>query len=181
MSCRVPRAYLAAACLLWLAGCEPATKGGPSFRAAVNDTASFPETTASVPSTTSPAEATADVTGSVYARAPRAVIPGSIPPGPLSAYDDPGDRLALGKRQFREGNYGLAEANFRRVVEEENVPAQRKAEAWVGLAASYDRLKRFDLADRAYDAAVEFSAPRRRSSTTTASRTSCAATFGGRA
>ncbi len=26
----------------------------------------------------------------------------------------------------------------------------RDADAWVGLAASYDRLKRFDLADRAY-------------------------------
>jgi Flp pilus assembly protein TadD len=26
----------------------------------------------------------------------------------------------------------------------------RDAEAWLGLAASYDRLKRFDLADRAY-------------------------------
>ena len=28
------------------------------------------------------------------------------------------------------------------------------AESWVGLAASYDRLKRFDLADRAYAQAV---------------------------
>jgi len=36
----------------------------------------------------------------------------------------------------------------------ENIPAQRKAEAWVGLGASYDRLKRFDLADRAYKAAI---------------------------
>jgi hypothetical protein len=153
MSCRVPRAFLAVACLLCLAACEPVTKGGPSFRAAVNDTAPNPETTASVPSAP-PAQAAADVTGSVYAPVPRALPPGSTPPGPWSATEDPLDKLALGKRQFREGNYGLAEANFRRVVEEENVPAQRKAEAWVGLAASYDRLKRFDLADRAYDAAV---------------------------
>jgi len=28
------------------------------------------------------------------------------------------------------------------------------AEAWVGLAASYDRLHRFDLADRAYAEAI---------------------------
>ena len=28
---------------------------------------------------------------------------------------------------------------------------RRNAEAWLGLAASYDQLKRFDLADRAYD------------------------------
>jgi Flp pilus assembly protein TadD len=40
------------------------------------------------------------------------------------------------------------------VLERENVPAQRKAEAWIGLAASYDRLKRFELADRAYKAAI---------------------------
>ena len=30
----------------------------------------------------------------------------------------------------------------------------RDAEAWVGLAASYDRLRRFDLADRAYRGAI---------------------------
>ena len=43
-------------------------------------------------------------------------------------------------------NFGLAEKHFRRAVELH----PRDAEAWVGLAASYDRLKRFDLADRAY-------------------------------
>ena len=31
----------------------------------------------------------------------------------------------------------------------------KDAEAWVGLAASYDRLKRFDLADRAYGQATK--------------------------
>ena len=81
------------------------------------------------------------------------------PPGPLSAFQDPNDELALGKRQFHEENYGLAEQHFRHVVELENVPAQRKAEAWVGLAASYDRLKRYDLADRAYRAAIRIKGP----------------------
>ena len=35
----------------------------------------------------------------------------------------------------------------------------RDAEAWVGLAASYDRLRRFDLADRAYKQAIEIIGP----------------------
>jgi Tfp pilus assembly protein PilF len=139
------------------------TKGGPTLLA-TEPIAAPPETTASTPAPAAAADAQAsatDVTGSVFVPAPAAVVrpfppfpPGGAPPGPWSATEDATDKLALGKRQFREGNYGLAEKNFRLVVEEENVPAQRKAEAWVGLAASYDRLKRFDLADRAYHAAV---------------------------
>src|SRR5436853_176617 len=35
----------------------------------------------------------------------------------------------------------------------------RDAEAWLGLAAAYDRLKRFDLADRAYTQAVRLIGP----------------------
>jgi tetratricopeptide (TPR) repeat protein len=35
----------------------------------------------------------------------------------------------------------------------------RDAEAWIGLAASYDRLRRFDLADRAYGQAVGIVGP----------------------
>jgi Flp pilus assembly protein TadD len=60
------------------------------------------------------------------------------------------DEVSLGKAYYRSGNFGLAERYFRRAVER----APRDAEAWVGLAASYDRLKRFDLADRAYAQAI---------------------------
>ena len=35
----------------------------------------------------------------------------------------------------------------------------RDAEAWVGLAACYDRLRRFELADRAYHQAIEIIGP----------------------
>jgi tetratricopeptide (TPR) repeat protein len=63
---------------------------------------------------------------------------------------EPYDDLSRGKRQFRVGNYGLAEQNFRHAVELH----PRDAEAWLGLAASYDRLRRFDLADRAYAQAI---------------------------
>ncbi|TPL55552.1 tetratricopeptide repeat protein [Mesorhizobium sp. B2-4-2] len=55
--------------------------------------------------------------------------------------------LAEGKAQFRDANYGLAEQHFRKAVE---LKADN-AEAWMGLAASYDELGRFDFADRAYD------------------------------
>ena len=55
--------------------------------------------------------------------------------------------LAKGKAQFRDANYGLAEKHFRKAVE----LRADNAEAWLGLAASYDQLGRFDFADRAYD------------------------------
>lgn len=54
--------------------------------------------------------------------------------------------LAEGKAQFRDANYGLAEQHFRKAVE---LKADN-AEAWMGLAAAYDELGRFDFADRAY-------------------------------
>lgn len=59
----------------------------------------------------------------------------------LSAAD-----LQSGKSHFRQANYGLAEKHFRKAVE----LRASNAEAWMGLAASYDQLGRFDFADRAY-------------------------------
>src|SRR5450631_4298427 len=68
---------------------------------------------------------------------------------------DPNDDLSLGKKQYRAKNYGVAEKHFRRAVELH----PRDAEAWLGLAASYDRLRRFELADRAYNQAVGIVGP----------------------
>ena len=59
--------------------------------------------------------------------------------------------LAQGKAQFRDANYGLAEQHFRKAVE----LRADNAEAWMGLAAAYDELGRFDFADRAYDQLVK--------------------------
>ena len=67
----------------------------------------------------------------------------AIPP---AAKDVSTSDLAEGKAQFRDANYGLAEKHFRKAVE---LKAD-DAEAWMGLAASYDQLGRFDFADRAY-------------------------------
>ena len=50
------------------------------------------------------------------------------------------------KVSFHNGDYGLAEMNYRKAVELE----PKDVEAWLGLAASYDELRRFDLADGAY-------------------------------
>jgi Flp pilus assembly protein TadD len=63
---------------------------------------------------------------------------------------NPYDDLSLGKQYFRTASFGLAEKHFRRAVELH----PKDADAWVGLAATYDRLKRFDLADRAYTQAA---------------------------
>jgi cytochrome c-type biogenesis protein CcmH/NrfG len=69
--------------------------------------------------------------------------------------NNPADDIKLGKKHYREQNFGLAERHFRRAVE----AAPNNAEAWMGLAASYDRLRRFDLADRAYSQALAIVGP----------------------
>ena len=70
----------------------------------------------------------------------------SVPaPEPAKPLDEIKDDLTLGKDHYRAQNYGLAELHFRRAVEATGDP-----EAWLGLAAAYDQLKRFELADRAY-------------------------------
>ena len=56
----------------------------------------------------------------------------------------------MGLEQFNRGNFGLAQRYFKDAVEK----APRDVTAWTGLAASYDRLRRFDLADQAYASAI---------------------------
>ena len=75
------------------------------------------------------------------------------PPGSQAGLlgSNPQDDLSLGKKYYRTGSYGLAEKHFRRAVETH----ANDAESWLGLAAAYDRLRRFDLADRAYAQAVK--------------------------
>ena len=58
--------------------------------------------------------------------------------------------VRMGLEQFNRGNYGISQRYFKDAVEK----APRDVTAWVGLAASYDRLRRFDLADQAYAAAI---------------------------
>lgn len=78
------------------------------------------------------------------------VTPTIQDPGDVKYYpsDEP---LRLGLEHFHRGAYGTAERYFRDAVEK--APADRTA--WIGLAASYDRIGRFDLADKAYHAAIK--------------------------
>jgi Flp pilus assembly protein TadD len=70
-------------------------------------------------------------------------------PGDIKYY--PSDQpLKLGLEHFSRGDYGLAQRYFRDAVEK----TPEDAQAWIGLAASYDRLRRFDLADQSYAAAI---------------------------
>ncbi len=54
---------------------------------------------------------------------------------------------------YRRSDFGLAERSFRAAVEHN----PRDAKAWIGLAATYDQLRRFELADRAYSEAIKLS------------------------
>ncbi len=135
------RVVIALACLVALAGCATSTELGGLFHPKSDDaaTASLAEATpASDPATTGSI-------GADKAAAADAELLG----------DDPGDDLSLGKKQYQAGHFRPAERYFRRAVETH----PRDAEAWVGLAAAYDRLRRFDLADRAYERVVAIIGP----------------------
>lgn len=56
----------------------------------------------------------------------------------------------LGRADLAAGNYGNAERHFRTAVEKND----KDVASWIGLAAAYDNLSRFDLADRAYSQAI---------------------------
>ena len=58
--------------------------------------------------------------------------------------------VRMGLEQFNRGNYGLSQRYFKDAVEK----APKDVTAWIGLASSYDRLRRFDLADQAYLQAI---------------------------
>ncbi len=131
---RIGVALLVAAAGLWLAGCSTSKNLADASAAKPGDAfASAPVATSSVP--------------------PPLGVPQELEVGLLGG--DPHDDLNLGKKQYRHGNYGLAERYFRRAVEFH----PRDAEAWLGLAASCDRLRRFDLADRAYKQAIGIVGP----------------------
>jgi len=129
MSVGVKRSVaFAVAGLVWLSGCETTSTKLPDVFG------------------WNKAVSTADeATGSTVAHAVGDSGP-AVEPVPPFTPSNPNDDLSLGRMNFRQGNYGLAERYFRRAVE----TGPREAEAWLGLAASYDRLRRFDLADRAY-------------------------------
>jgi Flp pilus assembly protein TadD len=152
MGASAGRVFVAiAVCLFWLNGCESSTKLGDLFQ-------SKPDTPQSPSSTT---EGSSSTQGSSSEQDPGST--GSIQPAARDAAPGAGAKRAgkesedvsLGKKYFNAGNFTLAERHFRRAVE----LRPRDLDSWVGLAASYDRLRRFELADRAYDQALKIAGP----------------------
>ncbi|HXW23911.1 MAG TPA: tetratricopeptide repeat protein [Xanthobacteraceae bacterium] len=150
MGVRVSRVLVAAAlCAPWLAGCEGWNKPSEWWNK--------PPESAQTETGAPPADAQApapETTGSIATG-----VPGPIPGEDSDLRGDLNSDLNLGKRHFREGDYGLAEVHFRRAVEKGLPKARDAAEAWLGLAASYDQLRRFELADRAYAQALKIVGP----------------------
>jgi Flp pilus assembly protein TadD len=72
-------------------------------------------------------------------------LSGLRPPPKLEYYADD-EALDAAKNEFHQGNYGHAQHYYEQAVNY----APNDAEAWLGLAASFDRLHRFDDADKAY-------------------------------
>src|SRR5262245_43660541 len=126
----------AAACLLLLGGCESSTRLGDPNPEASQGVASEPEPAATGSVRKPPAEAKPETVAKAA-------------PGKSES------ELALGKKQFGAGKFAMAERHFRRALELN----PRDLEAWLGLAACYDNLRRFKLADRAYDEAVKIAGP----------------------
>ena len=160
MSIRVARILIVGAtCLMGLSACSTAPKlNDETSSTAPKDTGVTGLLSDLWPSKKDKIADGGDTTGSVLTQ-PAEPGPSGEPVAPLShpglVGDDPNDDLQLGKKYFRSNNFGLAEKSFRTAVEKH----PNDAGAWVGLAASYDRLHRFDLADRAYTAAIRLVGP----------------------
>jgi Flp pilus assembly protein TadD len=95
--------------------------------------------------------------GCEYTLREAAIVAPVDPPGgdPVQEPTDvkyyPSDEpVRMGLEQYNRGNYGLSQRYFKDAVEK----APKDVTAWIGLAASYDKLRRFDLADQAYAQAI---------------------------
>ena len=86
-------------------------------------------------------------------RADDAAVASTIPEPEDLKYVPTSDPLRLGFEHFSKAHYGLAERYFRDAAEK----FPRNPYTWIGLAASYDQIRRFDLADRAYSMAIRLS------------------------
>jgi Flp pilus assembly protein TadD len=126
------RFFAVAAAGLWLAGCGTSSVMSEAGKPAASASATQP-----------------DAGSQALAMAPEAATTPPTAPGLLGS--NPQDDLSLGKKYYRASAFGLAEQHCRAAVETH----PRDAEAWLCLAAAYDQLRRFDLADRAYAQATK--------------------------
>jgi Flp pilus assembly protein TadD len=141
MKPRTGRHLVALACLFLLGGCGTSSNlGDPlsSDHTAIQEGASAPEDD---PATTG------SLAQSGEAKPPMVAKP--------SVGQAPKHDLSLGKKYFGSGNFSAAERHFRRATESD----PRDIEAWLGLAACHDQLRRFDLADQDYERATKIAGP----------------------
>jgi tetratricopeptide (TPR) repeat protein len=156
MRLQAVKALIIVAAGLWLAGCSITNDFGGMFsgkRGSDEARATMPpppmtETTGSIAprhNAGAPAadEAPPKPSAPILVAAP--VLPGT----------DGKDDVSRGRAQFRAGNFAEAEVSFDRAAKMN----PRDAEAWLGLAACYDRMRRFELADRAYVQASAIKGP----------------------
>ena len=98
-----------------------------------------------------PALAACETVRDASVEAPVAAAPVDPVEEPTDVKYYPSDApVRMGLEHYNRGNYGLSQRYFKDAVEK----APKDVTAWVGLAASYDRLRRFDLADQAYAQAI---------------------------
>ena len=81
-----------------------------------------------------------------------ALVSADLPPIPT---DTPEGDLENARNHFRNGDYGYAAAYYKQAVD----LSPGNVEAYYGLAASYDQLRRFDLSDRVYARLLTLTGP----------------------
>jgi tetratricopeptide (TPR) repeat protein len=155
----IVKALLIVAAGHWLAGCNLTSDVGGMF----TPKRGSDEARATMP----PPSASSETTGSIAPRrtvgmpssedaAPEISAPSApATAAPLLPGADGKDDVARGREQYRAGNYAEAESAFDHAAKMN----PRDAEAWLGLAACYDRMRRFELADRAYVQALGIKGP----------------------
>ncbi|MCJ2084296.1 tetratricopeptide repeat protein [Methylobacterium sp. J-090] len=74
----------------------------------------------------------------------------AVVPGVEATLPAANELYNVGRINLAAGNSGLAERNFREAVQRND----KDASSWLGLAAAYDNLGRYELADRAYEQAT---------------------------
>lgn len=142
-----------------LAGCNTTTDVGSIFdnkpgsaeaRATMSSSAASAETTGSIAHRPK-SEAKSETSAMASEASVPATASAAATPAPPSVEED----LSAGRAHFRAGRFAEAEVAFHRAAKMN----PHDAEAWLGLAACYDRMRRFELADRAYVQAAAIKGP----------------------
>src|ERR1051326_2744014 len=129
MGVRVARVLaVAVLCAPWLAGCESANRA-PAWW----NNSPEPAVEAAPPPAPAPAP---EITGAI----PDPAV-GPLPGATPEVRGDLNSALNLGKRHFRQGDFGLAEKYFRRAVEQALPDAREAGEAWLPPAPRPRRVR----------------------------------------